>query len=584
MSNTDGSFGPFIDPNQPSLRDVLAKLELDPEVTPARLTRVRSAARTMSNALDLPLERIPAHPSWLNGRFRLLKEAGLAAKTVSNVKTELRFAVRTALGRQSRSPMPALSSEFRALYQAVKGSPLEWQLSRFLRYLSGLRVAPENVDDSHAEAYRRDLEADDDVDRAYYRWRAAVRAWNRAVATVPGWPTRVLRLPAQRRPRWTLREEEFTSPFRDDVEACLARMGRSDPLARRGPKRALRPATLRHRRQQYFKFASAAVFSGMPIASLTSFAQLVEPQAFTTTAQYLLDRQEGRLTEALHGLVGGMLAVARHHVGVGEEQYDRLREIHAALDPDEEGFRETTRRRLEQFDDDRNIARLLHLPAYLLRLAHAPKAPCRQRVLLAQMAVAIEILSVAPLRVGNLAGLNLNEHFRRVVADGEEQLILTVPRSDVKNRQDTTYRIAGDSLTTIDAALALYEQRQGHLFPGRCGAKRRSSLSEQIKKAIRRYARFDVNAHLFRALAGLHHLRRHPGAFEDIRVMLHDRDSQTVRDHYTSYSDRHVIRHVQESVLQARRAARDPYPKGPRPRGRPRRWRDRAPLNGRLAP
>jgi hypothetical protein len=65
-------------------------------------------------------------------------------------------------------------------------------------------------------------------------------------------------------------------------------------------------------------------------------------------------------------------------------------------------------------------------------------------------------------------------------------------------------------------------------------------------------------------------MRRHPGAFEDVRVMLHDRDGQTVREHYTVYADRHVIRHVQESILAARKGLPNPYPK---PKGRGRRQR-----------
>jgi hypothetical protein len=79
-----------------------------------------------------------------------------------------------------------------------------------------------------------------------------------------------------------------------------------------------------------------------------------------------------------------------------------------------------------------------------------------------------------------------------------------------------------------------------------------------------------MNPHAFRALLGVFHMRRHPGAFEDVRVMLHDRDGQTVREHYTVYADRHAIRHVQESILAARNAVPNPYLK---PKGRSRRRR-----------
>jgi integrase len=570
MTEDKGRFGPFVDPNQASLRDVLVRLEAHPRVTASRRTRVRSAANTLSRILDRPLEEIPAHMRWLTESFRHLKRSGLAPKTVANTKSELRYAVRIALGRQARSAMPKLSGEWARLFEALHGSPLQWQLSRIIRYLARTGVAPGQVTDEHAAAYRRDLEASQEVDQPYSRWRAAIRAWNRAAQDVSSWPSRTLRLPPQRRRRWTLTEAEFPASFREDVEACLGRMARRDPLGQTGPRRELRPQTLKLRRHQYCKLASAAVFAGTPIESMTSLARLIEVPTFTKAVQHLLDRRDGEPSEALHGLVGAMVAVARHHVGVDEDHLDALRIVHANVEVETEGFRERTRRRLAEFDDDRNTARLVHLPGYLLQLARNPAPPRRLTPVLAQMAIAVEILLFTALRVGNLAALNLPRHVRRVVIDGENWLIVTFPRSETKNRRTISHPIDPDSLALIDAALALYEQPDGHVFPGRNGPKSGTFLSKQIKDTIREYAGLDMNPHAFRALLGVFHMRRHPGAFEDVRVMLHDRDGQTVREHYTVYADRHAIRHVQESILAARNAVPNPYLK---PKGRSRRRR-----------
>ena len=570
MTEDKGRFGPFVDPDQASLRDVLVRLEAHPRVTANRLTRVRSAANTLSRILDRPLEEIPAHMRWLTESFRHLKRSGLAPKTVANTKSEIRYAVRIALGRQTRSAMPKLSDEWARLFEALHGSPLRWQLSRIIRYLAGTGVAPGQVTDEHTAAYRRDLEASEEVDQPYYRWRAAVRAWNRATEQIPDWPSQRLSLPPHRRRRWTLPEAEFPASFREDVEACLGRMARRDPLGQTGPRRELRPSTLKVRRHQYFKLASAAVFAGAPIESMTSLARLIEVPTFTSAVQHLLDRRDGEPSEALHGLVGAMVAVAKHHVGADEDQLDTLRIMHANLEVETEGFRERTRRRLGEFDDDRQTARLVHLPGYLLELARKPATPRRSRPVLAQMAIAVEILLFAALRVGNLAALNLHRHVRRVVIDGEEWLIVTIPRSETKNRRTISHPIDPDSLALIDAALALYEQPDGHMFPGRNGPKSGTFLSKQIKDTIWEYAGLDMNPHAFRALSGVLHMRRHPGAFEDVRVMLHDRDGQTVREHYTVYADRHAIRHVQESILAARNGVPNPYLK-PKGRGRSRR-------------
>ena len=451
-------FGPFVDSEQISLVELLERLAAHQDVTPQRLARVRSAANTLARVVGRPLASIPAHPRWLNDSFRLLKQSGLAAKTVANTKSELRFAMRIAVGRQARSAMPKLSTEWAPQYVSLAGSPLQWQLCRLIRYLSGIGVHPNTVHDTHAGAFLKDLEGSHEIERPYYRWRAAIRAWNRAVETVPGWPARTLSLPPRRRREdsWTLPEERFDKSFRADVDAYFERLGRDNLRPEDGPRRALKPQTIRHRKHQLYKFASAAVLAGTPISSVTSLARLVEIPTFTDAAQYLFDRQDGRTTEALHGLVGALLAVAKYHARVDKEHLERLREIYRALDPCEEGFREKTRKRLEQFEDDRNIARLLHLPRHLLELARSPGTPRRQVAVLAQMAVAIELLLFAPLRAGNLAALNLERHIRRVVADGEERLIITVPREEVKNNRTNTNEIVGDSLALIYAPLALY--------------------------------------------------------------------------------------------------------------------------------
>jgi hypothetical protein len=53
------------------------------------------------------------------------------------------------------------------------------------------------------------------------------------------------------------------------------------------------------------------------------------------------------------------------------------------------------------FEDDRRVSALLHLPARLFAEAKAARSG-RRRKQLCEMAIAIEILTFAPIRVGNL--------------------------------------------------------------------------------------------------------------------------------------------------------------------------------------
>lgn len=560
MNNGKNDYGPFIDGEQPSLAGALARLASDPNVADARLKRVRSAVKSLSTVLGRSADAMPAHLRWLNDQFAKLEQSGLARQTVANIKTEIRFAVRTAFGQQSRSAMPKLTADWQELYDRLDGLPLQWQLSRFLRYLSGQDVAPSQVNDAHAAAFRDALVESGEVREPVQRWRATVRAWQRAAETVSGWPTISLNLPPNGRRRWTLHESDFAAAFRTDVTEYLARQGRANLRAEDGPRRASRPATLRHRRHQIYKLASAAVFAGTPVEDLQGLADLLELTVFTGAAEHLLARQEGMRTEALHNLVGAFLPVAKYHVRFDDADLDNLRAIHRALEPEEEALRVRTRTRMRQFDDDRNVARIVHLPHYLFALAKRHRSPSREQPVLAQMAIALAILQYAPMRIGNLAGLNLERHVRQVVIDGEARWLLTIPGEEVKNRVTNTYEIPGEDVQLIDTALALYDQPNGYIFPGRNGgAKATSFLSQQIKDTIARYAGLDVNSHLFRALIARHHLRRHPGAFEDVRTILHDRDGATVRAHYTIYSDQQIIRHVQDSVLATRQGTVNPY-------------------------
>ena len=142
--------------------------------------------------------------------------------------------------------------------------------------------------------------------------------------------------------------------------------------------------------------------------------------------RYLLERQDRKSTEALHGLAGGLLAVARHHVGVDKETEARLATIVKNLDVDVTGFRSKTRTRLAAFEDDRRVSALLHLPARLFAEAKAARSP-RRRKQLAEIAIAIEILTFAPMRIANLVSLRLGVTLRRVARGRERRWLISIP-------------------------------------------------------------------------------------------------------------------------------------------------------------
>jgi len=131
-------------------------------------------------------------------------------------------------------------------------------------------------------------------------------------------------------------------------------------------------------------------------------ADLVEIEAFKEGLRFFLDRNGNRRTPVSGGIGAGLMAIARHHVRVEPPQLDRLAAIVRRLTPDQRGLTEGNRTRLRQLDDPGNVRALLMLPTTLMRLA-VRNRDRRRGARQAQLAVAIEILLMAPMRLGNLA-------------------------------------------------------------------------------------------------------------------------------------------------------------------------------------
>jgi hypothetical protein len=307
------------------------------------------------------------------------------------------------------------------------------------------------------------------------------------------------------------------------------------------------------RRHQIYKAASALVFAGRSIETIRSVADLVTDDDFIALMGALLQRQGNKPSEALHGLAGALLALARHYVKLPKERVDRLARRVARLAPEEvAGFREKTRARLAPLEDDRLLGALLHLPERLLREAEdAPNR--RQAAVRAQMAVAVEIEINMPLRLRNLVSLNILQHVQRIVVDGREHWLVQIPRTETKNRQALCFELQPGSVALIGRALRFYEARDGWLFPGRFATHMTpTSLGIQLKRTIERRLGIPFNVHLFRALGGFLHLRENPAGFEAVRALLGDRDDRVVRAHYTFVVERDLIAKAQASIAEQR--------------------------------
>jgi integrase len=542
----------FCNPGQPNLQVALGKALRDGAIPANRVAGVRAAVAAFGRLTQRSADELPAHQGFVIQQIRRLRRAptGLSPKTLSNTRSNLLYLVKTACGRGPRSALP-LSKDWVQFGRALGHGPTWWSLSRLGGFSSRRGAAPSDICDDHIEDFAEALRLSGEVADPIGHVRRVVRVWDKVAVAYPVLRLRPLTLTPQNRKRWTLPENVFPQSFRADMEAWFQRVTSDDPFSA-GPLRPLRPSTIRTRRHQLYKAASALVLSGHPIETVRSLADLVTIEAFQALLRYLLARQDRKSTEALHGLACGLLAVARHHVGVGNETDARLAKIVKNLDVGTNGFRSKTRTRLMAFEDDRRVSALLHLPALLLAEAKTVRSSrrCRQ---LAEMAIAIEILIFAPMRIANLLSLRLRVTLRRVELGRKRRWLISIPADQVKNRTELTYELPNDSHELIDTALSLYVQPDGWIFPGRTsGPKAASLLSGQIKRTVESRVGLAFHTHMFRALAGYLHLKENPNGFEAVRAILGNRDDNVIRNNYAFLAERSLIANAQASIGQTR--------------------------------
>jgi integrase len=105
----------------------------------------------------------------------------------------------------------------------------------------------------------------------------------------------------------------------------------------------------------------------------------------------------------------------------------------------------------------------------------------------------------------------------------------------------------------IEEALALYDQPDGWLFPGRgCRPKAASLLSRQIKRIVESRLGMPFHTHMFRALAGYLHLKENPNGFEAVRAILGNRDDNVIRKNYSFLAERSLIANAQAAIGKTR--------------------------------
>jgi len=527
-----------------------------------------TSLRQIAKALDKPLEVIPSRLTAVRAELARLhhRPLGWTPKTLqnhrSNVRSVLRWLAREKDIPEHGAPLAPAWAELRA---QIKDPFVRWRMSSFMRFCSASGIAPDEVDETVLERFKRyRAQSGRPADDA--SGRRLARAWNSNVGKIRGWPTRRLSEPPVK-PLTELPWAQFPEGLRGDVEQYLQSLTK----VRRGRNgrriRPLKPSTIKARRVELAAAARMAVKAGVAIGDLNSLSALLSPDV----AEKILDAywtKNGETPKAFTiDLACRFVAIARETKCIDEAARARLDEMRRDLeDRRRGGLTDKNTALIRQVLTPGVWNRVVNLPQNLMSTARSQhsSAPARAAVT-AQLAVAIAILTVAPVRLANLVAIKLGINL--IKPDGpDSNYWLIFPDHDVKNRVGLQYPLEQYLTQMIDEyvhdfrPILLRGRNDNWLFPGqRGGAKANILFSGQITDRIYQLTGLRITVHQFRHAAGAMVLKHRPGEYELVRQLLGHRNVQTTINAYIGLENIHaseifskmVLEHMDEEDMEA---------------------------------
>jgi Phage integrase family len=526
---------------EPSFLDAIAIIAAADELPKQTRRHWTTSLRQIAKAMDKPLEVIPARLGAVRADLARLHHApaGLTRKTLQNHKSNVKSALRW-LAREKGIPEhgAALSPAWEALRAQIKDRFVRWRLSSFMRFCSASGIAPAEVDEIVLDRFRG-YRAQSGTVTDDASGRRLARAWNSNVGNVQGWPARRLMEPTVK-PLTELLWAEFPERFRRDVDLYLQGLTK----VRKGwggrRIRPLKPSTIRARRVELAAAARMAIRTGVPIGNLSSLSALLSPDV----VEKILDAywtKNGETPKAFTiNLAYRLAMIAREIKCIDDAACERLDQMRRDLEDHRRGgLTDKNTVLIRQVLTPGVWSRVVNLPEQLMSVARSQRlsAPLKAAVT-AQLAVAIAILTVAPVRLANLVAIKLGINLLKP-GGPDSNYWLIFPDHDVKNRVPLEYPLEQYLTRMIDEYVhdfrpSLLRGRNGDcLFPGqRGGTKSSILLSGQITQRIHKTTGLRMTVHQFRHAAGALILRHRPGEYELVRRFLGHRNVQTTINAY----------------------------------------------------
>jgi hypothetical protein len=415
VATTLSSRNPFADPALPTFADLIGRVQTDEALPPRTRQNWGWALRAVARAVGKDPVAVPAHPEFLR---KLLSRAAPAAIGMKRAAwNNARSLTGTVLEWAGLASMPGhYQAPFTPAWDELwtklpTGTALSYQLSRLFHYASAQGSEPVDMNDEVLGRFYKDLVAESIVRDPDEIYRGAAKSWNNAAERIAGWPQRRLTVPS--------RQQVFSSPWtafppslEADVETYLRRAAGLD-LSDDHFTRAQRPATIETRRWQLRLFATAIAKSGVAADALVDLRAMLVPEVAVGGLQCLLDRNGGASSVQISHLANFLPTLAAR-LDMPEELIGKLHRMKKKLKVPQNGMTERNREALRAFDDSAAVETLLRLPQRILREVRASGRTGHREAKMIQTALAVELLLNAPVRIQNLASIDLGRHLVEV--------------------------------------------------------------------------------------------------------------------------------------------------------------------------
>ncbi len=549
---------------RPTMAFVRDQIQADPKLSSRQKQETVSALRTMAKAVGRPLEELPANPLYLWDKINkvLPVAAGLTEARWRNVRSLVRFALkRTGLAFVPGRYREPLAPAWEDLFRLLNGGQRPYALSRLAHYGSVNGLLPEQVSDEVVRTFVEDLKAGGLGPKARRIHRETCVLWNRAATSIAAWPKQLLTVPDHRN-FYVLPWTRFPESLKADFDAYMHHLGGGDILED-VDFRPLRPRSIQTRTSQLRQYLSALVHRGRDPQTLRSLADVVAVATVKDGLRFFLDRCGGKPSKSMLDIACVVKAMARHWAKVDDRHLGELKSICGSLKQRLKnhmpgtGPTRKSMERLRQFLDPRNVAAVVTLPQRIV--AGLPKTgkPTRRQALEVQTALAIELLLMLPLRIKNLAELDLEAHITRSRPGGV--VAVSFADEEVKNEFTIEAELPADTVNLLDLYLSRYrpvllKEPSTALFPGQDCKEPKSAqrLGEQITECLKKRCGLLVHPHLFRHVAALTYLNANPGAYGLMRLVLGHKSVETTTRFYCGLEGPAALRSFDENVLKLR--------------------------------